>query len=249
MKTHLRWIVIVLAPGFVGCTPDGPSEFYRSALQAKSEFVDSLARVVDEQSAGEFLKTSGSLLEERTKEVVDALEKAKLDDAFYKLRRDNFDIKRTIDADHRERMIAGMRAYAAYCKNIVYTNVRMGRELQRIRMVGNLEMLNKAKSQMAANQPVQVSLEADCPNLHSVIRWNNKSGNLLRFIPSGTNKAEIDKLQSGIEAADLELILTVDPAVVISVPVPGIELPPLPRYPDWAIDVDNRAKLGLTGRR
>lgn len=236
----------VLAPGLVGCSPDGPPEFYRGALQAKSEFVDSLGRVSDEKTAGE-AKLVAKIYTARIKEISDQLEKARADESFNRLRRDNFDIKK-IDADIRDRMIVGMREYANYCRNIVFTNARLRREVQRLQMVANLEMLAKARNQIAANQPVSVSM-GDCPNLALLLKSAEPTqSNLLRFIPFNIGRVELDKLQSGLDPADLDLVIGFDPQN-FRAQLNVLETPPLPRYPDWAIDVDNRAKLGLTGAR
>ena len=42
------WLfMLVLTPSLTGCAPDGPREFYRGALAARSELVDSLVGIVD----------------------------------------------------------------------------------------------------------------------------------------------------------------------------------------------------------
>jgi len=242
-----RWLMaVLLAPGLVGCMPSGPSEFYRSALQAKSEFVDSLSRVTDEKSAGENLKSAQKIHDLRIKDVVEELERARLDESYNRLRRENFDLKK-VDPDFRARMIDGVRTYAFYCKNVVYTNVRLRREIQRLRMLANLEMLAKARQQIAANQPVSVSMN-DCKNLEQLIKSLSATGtrNDLRFFPQGMARVDFDKLQSGIDGAEIDLAVGFDPQN-LNVQVPGLEPPPLPSYPAWAIEADTRAKLGLTG--
>ena len=69
--------LLLLSPGLVGCTPPGPKEFYRSALQARSEFVDSLSRVVDDKSAREKFSKSEKLFKSRMSDIKEGLEKAK----------------------------------------------------------------------------------------------------------------------------------------------------------------------------
>ena len=218
--------VLFLVSGLVGCTPDGPSEYYRGALQAKSELVDSLARVTDERSAAEIVKTAQKMHDLRIKDVTEGLEKIRLDESFFRLRRENFDVKK-LDADFRQRMIDGLRAYAFFCKNVVYTNVRLKRELQRLQMVANLEMLAKARGQIAGNQPVNVS-KADCRSLAELIKTLEGAGggrNDLRFVPQGVAKADLEKLQSGVDGADLDLVVAFDPQD-LNVKVPGLEPPP-----------------------
>lgn len=235
-----------LSAALTGCMANGPREHYRAAVQAKSEYVDSLSLVVDEPSAAEHLRVARKQCQTRYKDIHEAIKNARLDDQFHKLRRQNFNIK-NLDVDYRDRMIEGVKAYAEFCQNIVYTNARQRRELQRLQMVANLELLAKARTQIASNQPVNVSMAADCPKLDELIKtigavnWSE-----LWFVPKSVGKDDIDKLQATIEPEHLRLMLTFNPDD-LNVAAPGLELPPLPRYPEWAIDVDRRAKLGLTG--
>jgi len=125
--------------------------------------------------------------------------------------------------------------------------VRLRREMQRLRMLANLEMLAKAKAQMASNQPVSVSMAADCPKLSDLLRGLEPTpGNDFRFMPVGIARKDLDKLQSDIDPADLDLAVSFNPQN-LNVQMAGVDPPPLPRYPEWAIETDNRAKLGLTG--
>src|SRR4051794_31463994 len=124
MKARLLFLVLLFVPGLTGCAPPGPSEFYRSALQARSEFVDALARVVDEKSAKEKFKSAEKLLRDRLMDIKEGLDRTKFDGAFGKLSRENFQLK-NMDPDDRKSMIDGMKAYLAYCNNIEFTNVRL----------------------------------------------------------------------------------------------------------------------------
>src|SRR5436190_855543 len=126
--------LLLAVPGLVGCTPPGPPEFYRSALQARSEFVDSLARVVDEKTAKDKYVVAEKVFNDRLADVKEGLEHTKFDGNFQKLGRESFQIK-NIEAGDRIGMIDGMKAYASYCRQIGFTNTRLLREIDRLQML------------------------------------------------------------------------------------------------------------------
>jgi hypothetical protein len=243
---------LVLTCGAAGCAPDGPREFYRGALAAKSELVDSLSRVVDEASAKQVRDTAFKLHDERLKDIQDEIIKSRtaLEPAFRKLRREPFQLN-SIESGDRDAMVDGMKSYALYCKNVVYTNVRLARELDRIAMLVKLELLNKARGQILANQPISVNAETDTPNLTSILQvFDRKAdgGNRMSFIPFGTTKENITKLNAGISDEDLKLIFDFD-LTDLNVPAPNLTPPPLPSYPEWAAEVARRANIDLSPKR
>ena len=143
-------------------------------------------------------------------------------------------------------MIHGIKSYAEYCKNIDYTNLRFDRELKRLTMVMNMEVLEKARTQIESNQPVTAARATDTPNMEAMFDGLSKMNEVnLRFVPDGMTKEMIDKLEGGIDAADIALVISFDPKKM-DVKVKDIAPPPLPVYPEWALTVDRRAKLGLT---
>jgi len=239
------WPALLLAfPGLVGCTPPGPSDFYRSALQARSEFVDSLARVVDEKSAKDKFQIAEKVMNDRINEIKEALDRAKYDNIFRKLSADNFSLK-NVGADDKEGMISGIKAYAFYCKNVGFTNVRLKREIQRLKMVQVIETLNKARAQKESNQPVAVNKDNDCPNLAQLLTSLEKGNQTnLRFVPQDVTVEGLKKLNSNIPEDEMKFVIQFDPAKLDD--VPGFEAPGLPDYPAWAYDIDQRFKLGLT---
>ncbi len=243
-------LVLLLVPSLTGCTPDGPKEFYRAALQARSEFVDALSRVVDDQTAKEKFDKAEKLLTERLGEIKAGLDKNRYEGGFSKLGRSNFTLK-MIDEDDRQGMIAGLKAYAEYCKNICYTNVRFSREKKRMKMVMNMVLLEKARSQAQSNQPIEVNPDRDAPNLNKMFEKLDKMNEInLRYVREGMAKETLKNLESGIDDNLLSLVLefkTDD----LDAKFPGVEPPQppaLPAYPAWALELDRKANLGLTAR-
>lgn len=248
MKRYRGLGLLVLTFGLTGCAPDGPREFYRSALAARGELVDSLSSIVDDASAKKVNDTAFKLHDERIKAVQEEILKIKtrVQGAFRKLHREDFRPS-MIEADDRAAMIDGMRAYAMYCKNVVYTNTRLARELDRLGMLIKLEMAAKARDQMVANQPVSVG-EGDAPNLSSVIKqFDKKDDARMIFVVQGTTKESIKRLDAGLSEEELKLIFDFDLSD-LTVPAPGLTAPSLPSYPAWAIEVDKRVNLGLANR-
>jgi hypothetical protein len=249
MNRRLWAGLLVTLPGLVGCTPPGPSEFYRSALAARGEFVDSLARVVDEKTAKEKFKSAEKVHNDRLSEIKEGLDRTKYDQNFQKLGRQNFQLKNLEPAD-RQAMIDGMTAYRDYCKNIVFINVRLKREKQRLERIHVLEVEAKAQAQLDSKQPVAAS-KADFPNLNEMFDSLGKLSTAnLRFVPHGVTKDHIDNLgKHGLTDDDIKLILDFDTSD-LEVKSDKLQAPKVPDYPQWAKDTDQRAKLFLiTPRR
>lgn len=245
------WPVLLLVlPGLVGCTPPGPREFYRSALQAQSEFVDSLSHVVDEKTAKDKFKVAEKVMNDRLADIKDALGRAKYDNIFRKLNSENFNLK-NVATDDRDGMINGIKEYASYCRQIVLTNVRLKREIKRLTMVSNMEALTKAREQKESNQPVTAK-PGDFPNLSQMLdtlRKPNAAG--LRFVPADITKENLKKLNSNLPEEDLAIVVEFT-ETDLDAKARGItppDPPPLPEYPAWAIDIDQRYNMGLTKQR
>jgi len=250
------WPALLLAfPGLVGCTPPGPFEFYRSALQARSEFVDSLSRVVDEKTAKDKYKVAEKVFNDRIADVKEGLDRTKYDSTFQKLSRDNFQIK-NLDANDRLGMIDGMKAYANYCRQVGFTNTRLLREIDRLQMVHHMEALTKARTQFESNQPIAASAAAalaEFPNLAQMLESLGKLNKAnLRFVPNtGLKTKDFEQLKTGIPEKDLNIILTYD-IDNMNEKIPGqedeLKPPDLPKYPDWAKAIDQKTKWRLTDK-
>jgi len=233
--------VVVVVALLAGCGPEGPSEFYRDALQARSELVDSLSFVVDENTAKDF-KHPEKRYKGRMQDLVEKFrmykQKMSTDSGFNKMRRDNFDPKKNLDDDVVVAMIEGVQAYANFSKNINYTNVRLTREIKRLNLVLEASIAKKIDEQLAENAPVVDAGAGDFPALKNVIESvaNTQELNNLRFIPESMEINVLQKME--YPGVDLKALLEFKNA--LDVKIPDLEAPALPERPAWIDDAYRR---------
>lgn len=229
--SRFRPAVVVLVALLAGCGPEGPHEFYRDALQARSELVDSLTFVVDEDSSKDF-KHAEKRYKGRMNDLVEKMrmykQKMSTDSGFQKLRREDFNPKK-IDEDIMAAMIEGVRAYAEFTKNINYTNVRLAREIKRLNLVLEASVAKKIETQLEENAPVVDASAGDFQNLKFVVDTVNNLQDLggLKFMPDMDQKT-LERVEFGV---DLKAVLEFKND--INVKIPDLEAPALPERPAW----------------
>lgn len=246
--TRRAWLsLLVLLPTLVGCSPDGPPEFYRSALQARSEFVDSLSRIVDEESAKEHYKRFEERYDERIKGVTSQFDDYKkiTDPLFNKMKQDNFK-EEWIGPGDREMLVGGIRANVRYAKEMVPTQVRLNRELARLRMVAILTILTKSRGQVAqlpANAKLEFDIDKETPALYAILDFFRKlSKNDPAMLPFVAKNTPIQKILTRGDEAQLKTDF--DDLMKQQRELTGFSAP-LPPYPDWADQIlkSNRVRF------
>ena len=238
-----RWIIgLLFVSGLTGCTPDGPNEFYREALQIKSEFVDALSFVADESTAKQYFDPAHKKYNSRMAEVRENLtayrNKMSFDNAFRKMNREDFNAKKHIEADVLDALVVGMRAYQMYCENITFTYARIAREMQRIDLVIEASVAARMKDQLDQNQPVDAN-PSQFPNLAKVKtglgEFNKTSLSLFNASVLPENLAKFD--WQGVDIDKVFKFKQDD----INVKIPGFEMPPPPARPAWIDEVYRRS--------
>jgi hypothetical protein len=242
------WTCLLLVlPGLPGCAPPGANVYYRSALAARSEFVDTLSRIVDEQSAKDKFKNAEKLLTDRLNWCKDGIDGVKFESIQNKMKREAFDPNK-IDLDDKNMFNEGLKAYYEYCKNIGATNIRFNREKQRLKMVANLEVLKLAESQLQNKQPVTSTLGEFRGLSEMWEKLENMNKVNLKYL-MGVSKERLAQLKPALTDDQLAAIVDFDPgdgAAKFKGEAENILPPALPPYPEWALTVDRNAKLGLT---
>jgi len=237
MKRY-RSATVIVALTLAGCGPEGPHEFYRDALQARSEIVDSMSFVVDEESGKDF-KHVEKRYRGRMMDISEKLTmyktKMSLDQNFAKLRRDDFTPKR-IDEDILAAMIDGVQAYANFTKNITYTNVRLNRELKRLNLVLEASVAKKIEEQLNENAAIISADSNEFPNLKFVIDTMREPnlGNI-GFLAGGVGERELEKLDFNVNIKEM-----LDFKNDLNVKLPDLEPPALPERPAWIDDAYRR---------
>lgn len=238
MKRY-RSATVILVAMLAGCGPEGPPEYYRDLLQARSEIVDSLTFVVDEASAKDFEqaeKRYKGRMQDLTEKMQAYKVKMSIDANFMKLRREG-DVRKRIDEDILAAMIEGVQAYAEFTKNITYTNVRLSRELKRLNLVLEASVAKKIDEQLNENAPVIQAGQGDFPKLKNVIDSMSSSQGFdqLKFIPPTMSLEDLQKIEFKV---DLKEVLAFKNDLDIK--LPDLEAPPLPERPAWIDDAYRR---------
>lgn len=235
-----RILCAFLALVALGCSPEGPPEFYRNALQARSEFVDSLTFIVDEPSAKEVFPVSEKRYRARMSEINDKLaqyrQTVRMDQSLRKLNREDFKLT-MIEPDVRGAVESGLKAYLFYTRNITYTNVRLGREIQRLQLVQEVSIAKAQETDPNANVGNFPYLSTALQNLTG----KENSSDSLRFLQTEMEPKNLAKLgMVGLDDADIiEMAKFKDD---VNVKLPDLVIPPPPARPAWLRP--NNAKKG-----
>jgi hypothetical protein len=222
--SRYRRLCPILLLAAVGCAPEGPADFYRETLQARSEFGDSLTFIVDEPSAVRRFPPAMEILKRRTDSIRDSFEawskKTEVPGGFNKLMSEQF--KPTmIGAERKADMLDSLVAYQDFCKNISYVNARISRELKRLMIVYQASLVQKIESggRVGGN---------DFPGLNEAIDkiWKLREAGPPRLFTTGMTKEALDKFLPP-NTYDTDLMTRMDPADVFKND-PNVVTPPPP---------------------
>ena len=148
MSRYRRLLPLLLLAG-LGCAPEGPADFYRETLQARSEFADTLTFIVDEPTAVQHFPPANEILKRRTEGIRDAFEtwdkKTEVPGGFDRLSRETYR-PTDIGVERKGDMLDSLVAYEDFCKNIIYVNARLSREMKRLQLVYQASLTKKIEA-------------------------------------------------------------------------------------------------------
>jgi hypothetical protein len=225
-RCRLLFPLLLLAG--LGCAPDGPVDFYRETLQARSEFADTLTFIVDEPSAVHHFPPAIEILRRRVevtfKNFEDWNKKTEVPGGFEKLVSENYR-PTSIGAERKADMAEALAAYESFCRNIVYVNARLNRENKRLQTVMQAELAKRAESGQRASASDLPGLSATITSMTELRRTTPP-----RIFNTSLTKVALDKFaKPGI---DTEFVTKVDPGdFFVMDPNLNIQTAPPPAMP------------------
>jgi hypothetical protein len=214
--------------------PDGPREFYRESLQTRSELVDSMTFVVDEQSARELFVPVAKRFDQRTNALRDQFDeydkKTGMKNQWMKLNRQDSKIE-SLNKEVIPDMINAIKEYERFCRDLAYVNVRLSREMKRIDLILQASMSKKMDGGGNAKP-------ADFPSLSLVLdKGRTMQGSVPRIFPAFTG-GEAERFAENLKklgdlGIDTKFVAMFNPQA-LDAPLAGFEAPPPPAAPDWA---------------
>ncbi|HEX3316157.1 MAG TPA: hypothetical protein VHR72_14765 [Gemmataceae bacterium] len=226
MARYRRLFPLLLLAG-LGCAPDGPADFYRETLQARSEFADTLTFIVDEPTAARYFPQANEILTRRTERIRDAWDswnrKTEVTRGFDRLPRDNFR-QSDIGTERRGDMAVALAAYEDFCKNIIYVNARLSREMKRIQVVYQASLAEKVAAEGRMSTSGFPALTKTIDNI-----WQLRTRPPPKLFTVTVTEKDLLKIFKP-EPVDLALVTSFDPADIFT-PNPKVESPPPPETP------------------
>lgn len=225
--------VVVLLVAAPGCLPDGPHEFYRTALQAKTEYIDSMSRIVDEPSAKHFDETANKIYTQRIEGIRDGMNSYKMDGTFTKMQNPNFNVNQ-LKPDIKAQMEMILGEFMLYALQTKPNQLRMAREHARLGRLSALHHAHRLKETQEGRSPDPYQ----CPSLDKIsapLTEKDLKVDAFGLLPDNIAQKLIT-FGNWEEGADLlKKAGAVGAGAIVA--QDQLQMPPLQPLPDWAVNI------------